>query len=239
MFDFQWYIRFHLMLTLSPQGRLQHQNLEINPIDNAEPCFPHDNIVGDHLCVECRKSKEPSVCHKLRSILWPHKQVCSLTKKCQVYLFVPNTSISRQFASILLIILQLIQAPAPWLDDHPSKDLKLCTSALAFCVPIHNVSTHFWARPSMSQNHATAFAWRFSHPSDSNISLYSFFSDFVHFTFTLSTSQIHMVKKWCWFAKIHKFHQILPHWSHIPLSSSHFDVINVNRQEQSLFPMNK
>ena len=249
MFDFQWYIRFPLMLTLSPQGRLQHQNLEINTIDNAEPCFPHDNIVGDHLCVECRKSKEPSVCHKLVSILMAARASLITDQKMSG---LPIRAKYKHFKTICehtLIILQLIQAPAPWLDDHPSKDLKLCTSALAFCVPIHNVSTQFWARPSMSQNNATVFAWRFSHPGsfsvaaaeirDSNISLYSFFTDFVHFTFTLSTSQIHMVKKWCWFAKIHKFHQILPHWSHIPLSSSHFDVNNVNRQEQSLFPMNK
>ena len=32
----------------------------INPIDNAEACFPHDNVVGDHLCDECKKPALPS-----------------------------------------------------------------------------------------------------------------------------------------------------------------------------------
>ena len=36
-----------------------------NPIDNGEPCFPHDNIVGDHLCDECKLSNELRVCHRL------------------------------------------------------------------------------------------------------------------------------------------------------------------------------
>ena len=33
-------------LILSPQGRQQNLSLGINPIDNAEPCHPHDNIVS-------------------------------------------------------------------------------------------------------------------------------------------------------------------------------------------------
>ena len=36
---------------------------------NVEPCFPHDNIVGDHVCDECRTSNELSVCHRPESIL--------------------------------------------------------------------------------------------------------------------------------------------------------------------------
>ena len=57
-----------LMFTLSPQGILQHQNLEINPINNAEPCFPHDNTVGNHLRDKCMNLILPSVYHKLLSI---------------------------------------------------------------------------------------------------------------------------------------------------------------------------
>ena len=30
------------------QGHQQHLSLELDPIDNAEPCFPHGNIVGSH-----------------------------------------------------------------------------------------------------------------------------------------------------------------------------------------------
>ena len=39
------------------------------------------------------------------------EQVCSLTIECQVYEFVPRTSISRQSVSILVTFLQLIQVP--------------------------------------------------------------------------------------------------------------------------------
>ena len=43
-------------LILTPQGRQQNLSLGINPIDNAGPCYPHDSIVGGHLCDECMKS---------------------------------------------------------------------------------------------------------------------------------------------------------------------------------------
>ena len=56
-------------LILNPQGHQQSLSLGINPIDNAEPCHPHDNIVGSHLCNECKKSTELNVCHELLSIL--------------------------------------------------------------------------------------------------------------------------------------------------------------------------
>ena len=118
--------------------------------------------------------------------LFTDQKIVRCTYSCQIQAFQDN------LRAYFLIILQLIQALAPWLDDHPSKDLKLCTSALAFCVPIHNVSTHFWARPSMSRNHATAFAWRFSHPSDSNISLYSF----LLILFTLHSRWVHPKYTW-------------------------------------------
>ena len=55
-------------LILSPQGRQQNLSLGTNPIDDAEPCYPHDNIVGSHLCDECMKSTELNVGHKLLSI---------------------------------------------------------------------------------------------------------------------------------------------------------------------------
>ena len=50
MFDFQRYRRFLPRLILNPQGHQQHLSLGINPVDNAEPCCPHDNIVGSLSC---------------------------------------------------------------------------------------------------------------------------------------------------------------------------------------------
>ena len=128
MFDFQRYIRSHpppLRGCLSsPQSHQQNLSLGTDPIDNAEPCYTHDNIVGSHLCDECMKSILLSVGHKLLSICWLIEQVCSRTRECQVYLFVAGSVFS--FAS-------------------------------SQCL-----STHFWACPSMSWEHATVFAWGFS-----------------------------------------------------------------------------
>ena len=58
-----------------------HTEVEFEyPIDNAEPCFPHDTVVGSHLCDECRKIVWSSVGHRLvhlvtdrASLLTDHK----------------------------------------------------------------------------------------------------------------------------------------------------------------------
>ena len=42
----------------------QSQSLGITPIDNAELCFPHDNIDGIHSCDDCKTLIWPNVCHK-------------------------------------------------------------------------------------------------------------------------------------------------------------------------------
>ena len=69
MFSFYRYTGHLLRLTLSPQDLQQCLGLGRNPIDNAEPCCRHDNIVGGHLCDECVKSILPVVCHMPESIL--------------------------------------------------------------------------------------------------------------------------------------------------------------------------
>ena len=84
-------------------------------------------------------------------------QFCSRTTRCQVVEFVPSTSISRQFVSILLTILHLIQVPLSWNGDHPSKDLRLCATALSFCSPIRNISQHIfcvWDRIGQMVRHS-------------------------------------------------------------------------------------
>ena len=48
----------------------------------------------------------------------------------------------------------------------------------------------------------------------------------VRFAFTLSASQVHVVKKWCRVSQINIFHQFLPHGPHSLLSSSHCNVIH-------------
>ena len=72
--------------------------------------------------------------------LWLIGQVWLLTIECLVYQFVPNTSISRQSVSKLLIILPLFPVLPAWNYNHPRQDWRLCTTALLFCLPVRNIS---------------------------------------------------------------------------------------------------
>ena len=144
MFDFQKYTR---LLISSPQGRQQRLSLGADPIYNAVPCFPHDNSVGIRLCDECKKSVLLIFFHMLLSIWWLISQASWPTTECQVVQFVPGTSISRQFVSKLLTILQQTRVRPAWID----KDLKLCKVAPLSCLPVHSTARrNFWACPSTS-----------------------------------------------------------------------------------------
>ena len=70
---------------------------------------------------------------------WPLLQVCSQTKECQVYQFVPHASMLRQSASVHLKSLQQFPDTPSWSDTNPSKELKLCTIAVSFCSPARNI----------------------------------------------------------------------------------------------------
>ena len=48
---------------------LQNPSLEIIQAYPVVLCFPHNNVVGTHLCDECTRSNAPIVCRKLLSIL--------------------------------------------------------------------------------------------------------------------------------------------------------------------------
>ena len=144
MFCLQKYTRHLLRLTLSPQDLQQSLSLETNPVCNAVPCFPHDNIDDGHLSDECMKSTLRVVYHMLESILWLILPICSRTTRCQVVQFVPNTSISRQFVSKLLKILQLIPITPVWTDGRPNKDEKLCKVPPLSCLPVHSVTQNIF-----------------------------------------------------------------------------------------------
>ena len=145
----EWPYRFRS--SWSPQGRQQSLSLETNPVCNAVTCFPHDNIDDGHSCDEFWKSALRIVCHMPESILWLILQACWLSTRCQVVQFLTNTSISRQFATMFLTILQLIQVPPIWIDDHSNKDAKLCKVALLSCSPIRSIVQRiFWACPFIS-----------------------------------------------------------------------------------------
>ena len=55
---------------LSLQDLKQSQSPETVPTCIVVQCFPHDHIAYIHLLDECKKSNEPSLCHKLGSIWW-------------------------------------------------------------------------------------------------------------------------------------------------------------------------
>ena len=75
------------------------------------------------------------------------------SKSCHV-----QTSISIQFVSEPVIILQLIQVLPAWIDGHPGKDLKTLFYCSTFLFASSQYRrTHFRACPSMSYDHAAVF----------------------------------------------------------------------------------
>ena len=75
-------------------------------------------------------------------ILWLPLQVCWPTTECLVFQFVPSSSMSIQFVSKLVTILQLSHVLPAWLDGHPGKDLKLCITASLSCLPAQRIFEH-------------------------------------------------------------------------------------------------
>ena len=148
MFGFRIFIR---LSQTSPQGRQQSLSLEMNPVDNAVQCYPHDNIVGIRLCDECVKSILPNVCHMPESILWLLLQVCWPTTECLVFRFVPSTSMSIQFVSKLFVSSPIDSSSSclNWRSSKQGLDTLFHCSTFLFVSSKYR-STHFWECPSMS-----------------------------------------------------------------------------------------
>ena len=108
MYDFQNRTMFHPKWILNPQDLLQNLSLETVPVCIAWQYFPHDNTVCIHTYDGCKMSNDLMVCHRLWSILSWIVQVYSLTIEYKVFQYVSSISISEQFESILLTILQQI-----------------------------------------------------------------------------------------------------------------------------------
>ena len=103
-------------------------------ICDAVQGFSHDNVVGNRLCDECRKSSLQIVCHMTDSILWLLSQACWPTLKCSVW----NKS------SVF--------------DESP---LKWMVSLLFFCfkIPRLNALKLLNARWPVSLNRCTCWLW--------------------------------------------------------------------------------
>ena len=106
MYDFQKRTMFTQKWILNLQDLPRSQNLETVPICIVWQYFPHDNIVCIHSCDEYMKSIDSGVCHRPWSILLWIVPAYSLTIEYQVVQYVPSISISEQFESILVTILQ-------------------------------------------------------------------------------------------------------------------------------------
>ena len=235
--------KIHLMLILNLQGCQQSLSLEIDPIYNVELYYPHDNIVDSYLC-------EPSVCHKLLSILWlleslfKEKRMSGLPIRAKykhfktVWEHTSDKSPTASNSSFLKL----------WSSKQGVETLYNCS--VFFHLPVHNISRRTLEHVLPCRRTTRPFSREVSHIlvgfsvavaeiSDSNIS--QFWS--IIFSFALHSRWVHAryrwsVKEWCWFCKINKFHQLFHMGAIFYSSSSHFDVIHV-RQEQSLFPMYK
>ena len=145
MYDFPKRTMFHPKWILNPQDLLRNRSLGKVPACIVWKCYPHNNTV----CIECMKSIDSGVCHRLWSVLWLIVQVCSLTIEYQVFQYVPRTSISEQIESILLLtILQQISFLLLWNDGHRCMELILCRVVESSCLPTHKIVPHIsWHDP--------------------------------------------------------------------------------------------
>ena len=108
MYDFQKHIMFLQKWILSPQDLLQNRSLGTVPVCIVWQYYPHSNIVCIHKYDESMKSIDSGVCQKPWSILLWIVRAYLLTIEYQVVQFVPSISISEQFESIHVTILQQI-----------------------------------------------------------------------------------------------------------------------------------
>ena len=155
---------------------------------------------------------------------------------CQVQAFF------RQSVSILVIILSLIQVLFVWNWWSSEQGLETLQSCSTFFVcqlslnafgsmtfhvvgPRHRLCVVFSPPPTLVIFICCSRNTRFK-----TSLVYCSRIIFIRFAFTLSTSQIYMVKKWCGFIKIQIVHQFVPYWIHILLSfQPFFNVIHVYR----------
>ena len=175
--------------------------------------FPHDNTFYIHSWNECKRSNVRVVCHKHWSILWSHVQVCWLIIEYVVYRCEPNRDIPEilwahfwlfshgfQFFFFELMVIKT------W-NWHLIKLLSCFVSQLAIsfytflCIAFHIAGPEkmFSFLRAWSCFRYCCGSCGFEHGS---VIVHSFFACFA---LSLSTSQVFVVKKWCWFSQINLF----------------------------------
>ena len=183
------------MLTSSLQGLLPNQSLETIFICNVELCFPHKNIACIHMCDECTRSNALNVCHVLLSISLPHEQVCSQTFKTsglpiRVKFWHFRTICEQTVDNPFFFFLQLMIIRA-WRRDFVQL---LCY--ISPRISLHDLPCHRTRKISFLANFSC---------SPGRNPWFEYTSVIIHnilasLTFSLSATQINMVKEWCWFS---------------------------------------
>ena len=161
--DLQRYIGFHQMLIFeSSRSPATSESWNKTQPTMLSCDYTHENIACSHLRYECKKSNEPSVCHKLLSMLWLLEQVCFPAKECQVYQFVPHTNVSRQFVQSLRKVSPNLVAFQLLLQKFVIRH---------FSILIDNICVRFTFKLSASQNiHGREMMLVLRDPRDSQIS---------------------------------------------------------------------
>ena len=113
-----------------------------SPSRHCLAVLPTWHIVCIHMYDECGMLIDSGVCHRPWSILQLIVQVCLLTIEYQVVQFVPSISISEQFGSILVTILQQISFLLLWSGGHRCMKLILCRVVEPSCCPTHYIARH-------------------------------------------------------------------------------------------------
>ena len=198
---------------LSPQGRQQNLSLGINRVDNAEPSYPHDNIVGSHLCNECMTD-------------WPLN--VGSTNSLQVQAFFFKTICEHTFDNSPNDSSSLLELMINQARTSNFVHVLLCPFVCQFAISLNvflSMSFHV-VGPRYCLCVRCFPPWWFFSCSSRNTWFKHFFmflnNDFIRFAFTLSTSQIYMVEKRCWFVWINAVHQFLPQ----PLWHSDFGILS-------------
>ena len=164
------------------------------------------------------------------------------TKGCRVYQLRPST---RHFQTICEHTFDGSPTDSNssflkwWSSKQGAETLYNCsvflfTSSQNLSTHMFRVSFHVvWPRDSLVRGFLTPRQFFSCSSRNSWFEHFSVLLDyiFVRFTFTLSASQIHVVKKCSLFDKIDQFHRILPRGSLFLLSCSCFDVIHVFWEE--------
>ena len=215
MFDFRSCTTFSRGWFRVFKCRQQSLSLGINPIDNAVPCYTHGNIDGDHSCHECKKSNKQSVCGRLESICGSSCKFVHGAKN------VKSTN-SRHVQAFEDILWAYFGQFSDRFQFFPFEVMVVRARGWDFVQLLNLFGGHF----DISFHALLRIIFQVTRPSHcfcvKLFPSFVFLNVFVRFTLTLSTSQIHVVKKWCRFSKVNQLRQFLPHGTKMLLSSSHF-----------------